>query len=208
MPRQPSVPREAMRQAIETLREAVGSARNGLPEEVFLFVSSLTPMVNVDLLIRDDQGRTLLTWRHDRFYGPGWHIPGGIIRFKESSAERIAAVAAKELGAEVGFDPRPLCQHEIVNHSRDVRGHFISLLHACRLLTPPDEARRFDPSAPRDGDWAWHQGCPDDLIRVHEIYRAFIDGAEAGSPLPSAQVSLGNAENHIRNADTENQAAR
>ncbi|AOZ50330.1 NUDIX hydrolase [Chromobacterium vaccinii] len=208
MPHRPSVSPEAVLQAIETLREAVGSARDGLPEEVFLFVSSLTPMVNVDLLIRDDQGRTLLTWRHDRFYGPGWHIPGGIIRFKESSAERIAAVAAKELGVEAAFDPRPLCQHEIVNHSRDVRGHFISLLHECRLRTPPDEARRFDPASPRDGDWAWHRRCPDNLIRVHEIYRAFIDGEQGGSPLPSAQVSLGQAENHIRNAHTENRAAR
>ncbi|KIA81782.1 NUDIX domain-containing protein [Chromobacterium amazonense] len=200
MPRQPLVSHEAVLQAIETLRAAVGSARDGLPEEVFLFVSSLTPMVNVDLLIRDEQDRTLLTWRHDRFYGPGWHVPGGIIRFKESSAERIAAVAAKELGVEVGFDPRPLCQHEMFNRSRDVRGHFISLLHACRLLTPLDEARRFDPEAPRNGDWAWHDGAPDNLIRVHEIYRPFLDGRQTGSPLPSAQVSHGNAEDHVRNA--------
>lgn len=185
----------AIAQAISTLREAVGSARNGLPEEVFLFVSSLTPMINVDLLIRDDTGRTLLTWRHDCFYGPGWHIPGGIIRFKESSAERIAAVAAKELGAQVSFDPRPLCQHEMVNHSRDIRGHFISLLHACRLIAPLDEARRFDTAAPRDGDWAWHQGCPENLIYVHEIYRPYIDGDAAGNLLPSTQVSPGKAEN-------------
>lgn len=203
----PSVPREEVLKAIATLQKAVGSARAGLPEEVFLFVSSLTPMVNVDLLIRDEAGRTLLTWRHDRFYGPGWHIPGGIIRFKESSAERIAAVADKELGARVSFDPRPLCQHEIVNHSRDVRGHFISLLHECRLLTPLDPARRFDPAAPRDGDWTWHAGSPEDLIRVHEMYRPYIDGTHGGTPLPSAQVSHGNAEDNVRNAYMEKPAA-
>lgn len=198
----------AISQAIATLREAVGLAQSGLPEEVFLFVSSITPMINVDLLIRDDAGRTLLTWRHDRFYGPGWHVPGGIIRFKESSAERIAAVAARELGATVGFDPRPLCQHEIVNHSRDIRGHFISQLYSCRLLMPPDAARCFAATQPRDGDWAWHQGCPENLIRVHEIYRAFIDGEQEGNPLPSAQVSVGKAENHLRHEDRENQATR
>ncbi|ERE20039.1 MULTISPECIES: NUDIX domain-containing protein [Chromobacteriaceae] len=185
---------EAIRQAIATLSEAVGSARHGLPEEVFLFVSSLTPMVNVDLLIRDDEGRTLLTWRHDRFYGPGWHVPGGILRFKESSAARIAAVAAHELGAEVDFAPNPLCRHELVNANRDVRGHFISLLHACRLKSTPDPARRFDPASPRHGDWAWHAGCPEPLIPVHEVYRAFINGDPAARGCSLTQVSGKNTE--------------
>lgn len=185
---------EAIRQAIATLSEAVGSARHGLPEEVFLFVSSLTPMVNVDLLIRDDEGRTLLTWRHDRFYGPGWHVPGGILRFKESSAARIAAVAAHELGAEVDFAPNPLCRHELVNANRDVRGHFISLLHACRLKSTPDPARRFDPASPRHGDWAWHARCPDLLIPVHEVYRALINGDPEAEGCSPAQVSGKNTE--------------
>ncbi len=169
-----------LEQALATLRNAIGSATKGLPEEIFLFVSSLTPMVNVDLLIRDEAGRTLLTWRHDRFYGPGWHIPGGIIRFKERFETRIAAVAAGELHARVGFDPAPLCTHEIFNSTRDIRGHFISMLYACRLESPLDESRRFDAATPRNGDWAWHERCPDNLIRVHEIYRTHI------SPSPSA----------------------
>ena len=71
---------DALREAIATLRAALGPApRNGLPEDLFLFVSSLTPLVNVDLLIRDDAGRMLLGWRHDAFYGPGWHVPGSFI---------------------------------------------------------------------------------------------------------------------------------
>jgi ADP-ribose pyrophosphatase YjhB (NUDIX family) len=138
-------------------------------------------MVNVDLLIRDEPGRTLLTWRHDAFYGPGWHVPGGIVRFKESFATRIAAVAAGELRAEVRFGPEPLCIHQIVNPTRDVRGHFVSLLYACTLASPPDEGRRFDPAAPRNGHWAWHRRCPDGLIPVHEIYRGHIDGSAATS---------------------------
>lgn len=167
-----------LQQALATLRAAIGSAREGLPEDVFLFASSITPMVNVDLLIRDEAGRTLLTWRHDAFYGPGWHVPGGIVRFKENFATRIAAVAARELGAEVSFDREALCVHEIFNAKRDVRGHFVSLLHACTLTSPPDAALRFDPAAPRHGDWAWHPRCPQNLISVHEIYRRHIDGGE------------------------------
>lgn len=160
----------ALQAAVATIREAVGSATRGLPEEVFLLASSLTPMINVDLLIQDDDGRTLLTWRHDRFYGPGWHIPGGIIRFKESAASRIAAVAASELGATVSAGDTPIGLHEITNPERDVRGHFISLLYACRLGSPLDETRRFSADAPRNGDWAWHNHAPDNLIAQQRIY--------------------------------------
>ncbi|MGC0154882.1 NUDIX hydrolase [Chromobacterium vaccinii] len=187
---------QAVLDAIDTLRQAVGSAREGLPEDIFLFVSSLTPLINVDLLIRDEQGRTLLTWRDDRYCGPGWHIPGGIIRFKERSADRIAAVAADELGASVSFDTRPLCRHEMLTPTRDVRGHFISLLHVCRLNTLPDPARRFDPAAPRAGDWAWHSHCPDNLVPVQRVYRDYIDGDPGAQQAPTIQVSGGNAEDH------------
>jgi ADP-ribose pyrophosphatase YjhB (NUDIX family) len=171
----PQVPVEAVRAAIATLQAAVGSATRGLPEEIFLFVSSLTPMLNVDLLIRDADGRTLLTWRHDAFYGPGWHIPGGIIRFKELAATRIAAVATGELGAEVSFCPDPLCIHELFNTSRDVRGHFVSQLFDCTLLSELDPSRRFDASAPRNGAWLWHERAPDNLIPAQDRFRPFID---------------------------------
>ena len=53
------------------------TANNGLPHDLFVFVSRLTPLVNVDLLIQDPHHGTLLTWRHDETYGPGWHVPGG-----------------------------------------------------------------------------------------------------------------------------------
>jgi colanic acid biosynthesis protein WcaH len=160
--------------ALATLRSAISLP--GLPEEIFLFVSSITPLVNVDLLIRDGAGRTLLTWRDDAFYGPGWHVPGGIIRFKERAAARIKAVAANELGATVAFDPTPLATHEIIHATRAQRGHFISSLYACTLTSAPDEARRAQLPSPRHGEWAWHPGCPAELIAVHEIYRTAIDG--------------------------------
>lgn len=167
---------DAIHDAINTLRAAVApSARGGLPEEIFLFASSLMPMINVDLLIHDNAGRTLLTWRHDTFYGPGWHVPGGIIRFKESTADRIAAVAVGELGAHVDCSTAPLGIFEITNPNRDVRGHFISLLYRCTLAAPLDETRRFDPAHPRVGDWAWHKGAPADLIVQQHIYQPYFD---------------------------------
>ncbi|SVE18316.1 uncharacterized protein METZ01_LOCUS471170, partial [marine metagenome] len=65
----------------------------GLPEEIFYLVSRITPLINVDLLIHNKNGETLLTWRGgDETSKPGWHIPGGIVRYKEKIADRIRAV--------------------------------------------------------------------------------------------------------------------
>ena len=55
-----------LRSCIDAVESRIDDPHRGLPEEVFLFVTRLTPMVNVDLLIRDTSGDTglppLLGW--------------------------------------------------------------------------------------------------------------------------------------------------
>ena len=160
--------------SVEKVRVHIADPRAGLPEEVFLFVSSVTPLVNVDLLIQDEAGRTLLTWREDAFYGPGWHLPGGVIRFQETAAERIRAVAQQELGVEVESEPAPTAMHEMIDAERRERGHSIALLYRCRLLTVLDEARRASSPRPLPDQWAWHEKCPEDLIREHRRSQRFF----------------------------------
>ena len=157
---------------INALEAAVGDPRRGLPEDIFRFVSRVTPLINVDLLIQDDRARTLLTWRDDEFFGPGWHIPGGIIRYKESSAERVGLCAREELGAEVSSEPAPLFVFEDIGR-QETRGHHVSLLYRCRLVTPLDEARRAA-APPRPGQWRWHAWAPPDLIEEQRPYARFF----------------------------------
>ncbi|MBF0180120.1 MAG: NUDIX hydrolase [Magnetococcales bacterium] len=166
----------SLEQAVALVETAVPDATRGLPDAVFYMVSRCTPLVNVDLLIRDEQGRTLLTWREDDFYTPGWHIPGGIVRFKERWEERILAVAATELGVTVGFDPAPLAIQQAIVPDRATRGHFISLLFKCHLTSSLDEALQRRGARPRNGEWEWHDGPPADLLSVHrELYGKFIE---------------------------------
>src|SRR5712691_7460393 len=134
---------------VASLHDAIPDPRAGLPEEVFLFVSRITPLVNVDLLIQDDAGRTLLTWRDDESFGQGWHVPGGIIRYKQTTAESIRDCARRELDAEVTFDAEPLLVSDTIRPCRN-RGHFVSLLYRCRLMTPPEPSRRAE-SRPNAG---------------------------------------------------------
>lgn len=162
---------DRIRELVAELDALFPDSRQGLPDELFYLVSRLTPLVNVDLLIRDRRDAILLTWRDDRFY-QGWHVPGGIIRFKETAADRIRAVGLSELGAPVEADATPCAVHEKRNTSRDVRGHFISLLYATRLLGEPDRSRACtDVAHPEPGQWAWHLTCPDRLLPNHAVYR-------------------------------------
>jgi colanic acid biosynthesis protein WcaH len=170
----PLSPRENLADLIQKLERELGADADGMPEELFLFLSRLTPLINVDLLIQDDNGRTLLTWRSDQFYGPGWHVPGGIIRFKETAADRIRMVAKGELGASVEWDAAPILVHESIVPDRRDRGHFISLLYRCRLVGDLDPHRRYSPEASSPDQWSWHASCPDNLIREQRAYAAFM----------------------------------
>lgn len=183
-----TVDRTDVEQLAEGLLEQVSDAKTGLPGAVFRLISQLTPLINVDLLINNVQGQTLLTWRDDEFYGPGWHVPGGIIRFKETIAQRIGAVAHLELGCQVSFTPEPLSMREVMAPQRDVRGHFISLLYACTLLGSPAPKLKFSSRMPKNGQWQWHDRCPDNLIAVHEMYRPKIGQNLASDKLSSPDI--------------------
>ena len=168
-----------MHEVIDFLEKQVSNASLGLPDEVFHFISRLTAMVNIDLLIKDENNRTLLSWRNTEFSGKGWHIPGGIIRFKESLESRIEKVAQSEIGTVVKYDPNPIAITQI-RKKHMTRGHFISFLYKCFLsrdFVPDNKSlTENDP-----GFLMWHDSCPDNLVQVHDtIYRCYIDNSNVG----------------------------
>jgi colanic acid biosynthesis protein WcaH len=118
-------------EAIACLDANALNKTTGLPDDIFYFISRTTPLVNVDLLIKDKQGRTLLSWRDDEYCGKGWHIPGGIIRYKETLEQRIQNTANKELGVCVEFGKEPLVYCQTILPDQENRGHFISFLFKC-----------------------------------------------------------------------------
>ena len=113
-------------------------------------------------------------------HGKGWHVPGGIIRYKERFEERINRVAQKEIGAALRYDSVPIAINQIItdNNSREsedhvTRGHFISFLFNCRLdsgFVPKNTGLK----ETDNGFLKWHLSCPTNLIKAHEIYRNLI----------------------------------
>lgn len=174
----------SIRELITTIRDQLSrlgiSARTGLGTDLFNFVSSLTPIVNVDLLVYNTKGQFLLTWRNDSHCGCGWHIPGGCIRFKETCEERIRKVAQKELGIpDIRFDKDPIKVFEIISYEhRDIenqneRAHFITLVYKCDA--PTDFF--IDNQMIREGEvgyMAWFDHLPDNLLSIQSCYRDII----------------------------------
>ena len=161
-----------IREAIQYLEQQIANPRQGLPEDIFLFISRLTPLVNVDLLVKDERGRTLLGWRVDQYAGAGWHLPGGIVRYKEKMEDRVQKVAETEMGAAVEFNPVPLAINQIVC-DHDTRGHFISHLYQC-FLSGKYIPKNAGLTNMDNGYLEWHDACPANLVKVHEIYRKYI----------------------------------
>ncbi|MFA7317967.1 MAG: NUDIX hydrolase [Sulfuricella sp.] len=158
---------------LRELQAVTGNPTKGLPEELFLYASQITPLVNVDLLIKDEVNGVLLTWRDDGYYGVGWHVPGGIIGYKETFSDRIHTVARQELGARVVHDHDPIAINQVIHPTKTIRGHFISLLFACRLISPPAKTLAVL-DQPQRGQFQWHKTCPDNLISVHNMYRPYL----------------------------------
>lgn len=155
----------------------IEDAHQGLPEAVFEMISELTPMVNVDLFIRNNLGYILLIWRDDEYCGCGWHIPGGILRFQETREERLRITARKELHSEINFNKNPIAVNEIIMPQK-IRGHFLSFLYQCQLPSncPEFVVEGAVKAKPAPGEIRWHKSSPDQWVKGQkEIYASLFE---------------------------------
>lgn len=71
-----------------------------LDESVFQTVIASTPLVSIDLIVRDVQGRVLLGKRNNRPAQGLWFVPGGRIRKGETVPQAFVRLVQDELGIE------------------------------------------------------------------------------------------------------------
>lgn len=146
----------------------------GLPEDIFLMTSALIPIPNVDLFILNEKNEILLSWRDDIFYGSGWSLPGGCLRFYETLEERIEKTAMKELGTSVRIDKNPIMVGNAIRGKNksliyeNIRGHNVTILYRCYLpLNFEIENKR---EYKENGYLKWHKRIPIDILPIHNIY--------------------------------------
>lgn len=169
--------------AIDKLKDEMLTAgikpENGLGTEMFLFSSTLMPVVNVDLLVTNSKHEVLLAWRDDPHAGTGWHIPGGCVRFKEKLVDRVQKTAIAELGTEVICWSEPIKVFEIFSddyreglQNQNERAHFITLVFACKLKDGIESLEReksiFEG---RPGYLKWFTELPENFLSVQQCYK-------------------------------------
>ena len=168
---------EAIQKLEEEMRRGGIFPEQGLGEELFLFSSTLAPVINTDLLITDKDERVLLSWRNDSFHHPGWHVPGTCIRFRETFEQSIRRCARDELRTKIDFSPEPIKVYEMIRETnmigianREKRTHFITLVFACRLAR---EGKVFseDELELKPGTLKWFQGMPENMTTGQECYQ-------------------------------------
>ncbi len=147
---------------------------NGIGEELFLFSSTIVPIVNVDLLIFDKNDKVLLSQRDDKWCGTGWHLPGSCIRFDETIHNAISRCAFSELGLEVIHTAEPLKVYDVhfpnyregLEDQRE-RKHFIALAYGCYAQNEYDLYDKYE----NDGCIRWFRDLPKSFLQIHDCYR-------------------------------------
>ncbi|CAB3753887.1 GDP-mannose mannosyl hydrolase [Paraburkholderia solisilvae] len=143
----------------------------------FLSVVSNTPLIALDLILPDEQGRYLLGRRVNRPAQGAWFVPGGRVRKDERLDDAFARLAREELGLH-GVDRSGAELIGVYEHFYDdnfsgkdgISTHYVVLGYRFRLPQRP-------PHLPLDqhSDYRW--ASAEDIARdeaVHENSRAYF----------------------------------
>lgn len=171
---------EEQRAAVKTLRQAKLDTDNGMPQELFLMLSGLVPLANVDLLITNEQGQILLTRRCDPWYQPSWHIPGGCMHYGEDFLHCVQQTAMRELGTKVIVSEVPVAVRNVirgVDRSKEYpreRGHNVAILFSCQM--PEGWMMNNGKKTERDDGYAaWFDILPEDFMEIQRVYADILE---------------------------------
>lgn len=165
-----------IKNAITLLRQAQINTDQGMPKELFLLISGLIPLPNVDLLIVNEKKQILLAWRQDEFFENSWHIPGGCMRYGENFETCLQNTAKRELGTNVLYDKEPLAVRNVIRgintqqcYPRE-RGHNVAILFRCYLSNTNDIPRQPINKILQNGSLKWFNKLPANFMRIQHVY--------------------------------------
>lgn len=173
---------ENVNRAIKELKKAMTldgvDSTKGLPEDLFIFSTTLVPIVNIDLFITNNRHQLLFSWRDDIYHGKGWHIPGGCVRLREKLEDRIIKTAEKEIGVPIVYDSDPVAVREIIETdyrpkltNQLERCHNISFLYRCSIVDGYSVPEQLD-----GVELKWFDALPDEFLKIHmNLYGDIIE---------------------------------
>jgi colanic acid biosynthesis protein WcaH len=110
-----------------------------LSSEAFLAVVRDAPLVSIDLLVEDPDGRLLVGLRSNEPARGFWFVPGGRVRKGERLAEALRRIAEGELGQPLALDDCRLdgvYEHHYTTNFAEAEGittHYVVLAYRVRL---------------------------------------------------------------------------
>jgi colanic acid biosynthesis protein WcaH len=122
-----------------------------LPRADWLQVVRHAPLVSIDLILRDAQGRVLLGLRENEPARGTWFVPGGVIRKDETLDAAFTRIARTELGVALERNQARLLgvyeHHYTTNFALEpgVSTHYVVLGHSLELdgeYAPADRQHR------------------------------------------------------------------
>lgn len=164
--------KNALRNLTEYILDYCGNPIKGLPEDVFLMISALIPIANVDLFVFNNKKELLLMWRNDCFFGKGWSIPGGCMRFGERMEDRVHKTAINEIGVDVDICEGPITARDVIRGKNillkhpNVRGHNVTMPYICKLKAKPEDIS----SQLNANIFQWFSIIPENILSVHHVY--------------------------------------
>jgi colanic acid biosynthesis protein WcaH len=138
-----------------------------LDEQTFLRIVDATPLVSVDLVVRDSEGRVLLGQRTNRPAQGFWFVPGGRIRKNERIDNALTRIAQAELGANADeAEFMGVYEHLYPDNFSGQAGistHYIVLAYTCEF--PPQTQPQPDA---QHSQFKWWK--VEDLLRSAEVH--------------------------------------
>jgi len=150
-----------------------------LDRDAFAAVVRDTPLVSIDLIVRDPAGRVLVGRRTNQPARGCWFVPGGRIRKDERIADAFTRIARDELGIERTVDDaafRGVFEHLYDTNFAGIGGfgtHYVVLAYDVGLPEPPA-----DLPVDQHSDYRW--ACPAELLSdpdVHANTKAYFTSA-------------------------------
>ena len=110
-----------------------------LPNETFKSVIQHTPLISIDLIVRNEQGEVLLGKRVNAPAKGYWFVPGGRVRKNETLDDAFVRLVREELGIESGVTRADAKFLGVFEHfyddcafGGDVSTHYIVLAYEIR----------------------------------------------------------------------------
>ena len=136
----------------------------------FLTVIKGTPLISIDLLVRNEQGQYLLGMRTNEPARGKWFVPGGRITKDERVSEALARISVQELGINVALcDAELIGVFEHIYHSNfaevpGVSTHYVVLAYQISLPSATNVLRDGQHSQMR---WM----TPEEITTDHEVHK-------------------------------------